>query len=847
MNTKITISLFRFTIRHVTSFMFLSCLLILPLSVVSQAVQNYHVSPGGSDANDGTFAKPLQTIAEAVKRVKPGSTVFLLNGSYRTNSYLPIMNITVSGSANNYITFKPYPGHYPVISAGENAWEAAVINGSYIIIDGLEFIGDNAKLNLADAEKAFEDRKNNIKGAQGKFNTNALSIGKETQVRHVIIRNCKVHDFPAGGIGASNCDYLTVENNLVYNNSWYTMYATSGISIIYPNPIDSNTGYKIIVRGNTCYNNKTQVKWYSPNSVKTGVFRLSDGNGIIIDINNGEGGKPVYTGRTLVENNVSYNNGGSGIHSFKANHVDIINNTAYNNGNIVGYQEIFGSSGSDVKIYNNIMYARTGGDCNSNDATAVYNHNLYFNGPAYRKGDTDLIGNPQFVTLALNGTANFRLKDNSPAINTGSNTNGQFSTKDILNVARTFGGRSDRGAYEFQGTPAAGLTVTPAIQNIYKDALDSEWSDNVSYGGTRNLAYTTRVKEGSKSILFNYTNLYGGFSIARTNVLSTSNVASFKFWVYSTAVRTLKFKTQSDFTTGPSTEVTFTTDANAWKEITITRAQLGNPTIVKRIFFSADRFTGEVIFDDIRFIPVTPTITVPSNQVVASSTLEAEDALLSGTRFASGQPGNTGTGYVDYINPSTDFIEWTAVVEQAGTYNLKFRYALGGGTRNLQIRVNGTTVSESLAFTSTDSWATWGTVSITAVLNAGTNTIRATATGTSGPNMDNLVVEKASIAAKNAIASEEVTPILRTQDKLVIYPNPVKDILNVQFNSETGADTAVELVSITSQVVRSGSHKTAKGDNTITIDVSGLQSGIYFLRLNNGNGLQPSMKKIIIN
>lgn len=778
----------------------------------------------------------------------------MLNGTYRTDNYIPALNVTVSGSPDKYITFKPYPGHSPIISGGGDAFETAYISGSYIIVEGLEFIGDKAKLDLADAEKAFEDRKNNIKGAQGKFNTNAISIGKEgqTKIHHIIIRNCKVHDFPGGGIGATNSDYLTIENNLVYNTSWYTMYSTSGISLKDLNPLDTNTGYKIFVRGNTCHNNKTQVKWYSQGSIASGVFRITDGNGIIVDVNNGENsaGIPAYVGRMLIENNVSYNNGGSGIHTFKASHIDIFNNTAYNNGTQVGYAEIFGSAGSDVRIYNNIMYARTGGDCNVSydKVTADYNYNLYFNGPAYLKGDADLIGNPQFVTLALDGTADFRLKNNSPAINTGNNTNGQFSPTDILGNLRTQGGRSDRGAYEFQGTPAA-INVTPAIQNIYKDALDVEWNaSSWSFGGTYDLGYTTRVKEGSKSVRYNYTSLYGAFSIAKSDALSTSNVASLKFWVYSTAVRKLKFKTQSAGTTGPSTEVAFTTEANAWKEITITRAQLGNPALIKRIFFSADRFTGEVIFDDIRFIPVTPPFVVPqpnpaARLIPASGTLEAETALLSGAKFASGQPGNTGTGYVDYVNPSTDYIEWTAVVETAGTYNLKFRYALAGGTRNLQVKVNGTTVEETLGFKATGNWASWDTASVTATLNAGTNTIRATATGTSGPNIDNLVVEQASaVSSKKGVAA---SALAAEDTSLAVYPNPAKDVLNVQFNSETGEDVSIELISFASQVVRSGSHKTTRGDNTITLDVNGLSSGIYILKIN--NGLQDTVRNIIIN
>jgi hypothetical protein len=47
-------------------------------------------------------------------------------------------------------------------------------------------------------------------------------------------------------------------------------------------------------------------------------------------------------------------------------------------------------------------------------------------------------------------------------------------------------------------------------------------------------------------------------------------------------------------------------------------------------------------------------------------------------------------------------------------------------------------VNGSLAFPSTGDWLVWKTVSLTTSLVAGSNKVRATATGSSGPNMDHL-------------------------------------------------------------------------------------------------------------
>jgi glucose/arabinose dehydrogenase len=121
---------------------------------------------------------------------------------------------------------------------------------------------------------------------------------------------------------------------------------------------------------------------------------------------------------------------------------------------------------------------------------------------------------------------------------------------------------------------------------------------------------------------------------------------------------------------------------------------------------------------------------------------EAENAgAKSGVVVASSNAGFTGTGYCDYQNASGDFVEWTVNAATAGTHALIFRFANASTTsRPLKITVNGTVVNSSMAFPPTGSWTSWMTVTQNATLNAGSNKVRATDIGSSGPNMDNLVV-----------------------------------------------------------------------------------------------------------
>jgi hypothetical protein len=413
---------------------------------------DYYVSAlTGNNSNSGTStSQAFATIKKAADLTNPGDTVFIMNGTYNpvANFQQSIVTITRSGTASAYITYKAYPGHTPKLQllTGLNfqIWRAVAIDASYIVFSGIEIEGTNQLLNYNDAYQTWQDYENGIKDFNkiSMYNCGSISIGGGAAAHHVIVKDCKIHD-TGGGIGGFACDYITLDNNLIYNTCWYSMYAGSGISILDPKSIDNTTGYKIFIRRNVVHNNKTLIPWERTNA-------LSDGNGIILDVNIGNGTPgTAYVGRYLVENNVSYNNGGGGIHAFKAAHVDIINNTAYNNGTVVGYPEIDANQCSDVKIYNNIMYARTGGNCNGNDANTVYDYNQYFNGPSYKNGLNDRTGNPLFVAPGTTATANFQLQAASPAINNGSNLPGQFSAVDILGVTRPVGFSSDKGAYEY--------------------------------------------------------------------------------------------------------------------------------------------------------------------------------------------------------------------------------------------------------------------------------------------------------------------------------------------------------------------------------------------------------------
>jgi len=504
---------------------------------------NYYVDDvNGLNTNSGlSTALAKKTMQAAANLTNPGDTVFVMNGTYLSSQVASqtILNITRSGTDGNYITYKAFPGHFPKIQLlsglSYQIWRAIAVNASYIIVDGIEIEGANASLNYADAYQTWQEYESGMANWNkiAAHNCNGISIAQSGPADHIIIRNCKVHD-AGSGIGGGNCDYITIENNLIYNNCWYSMYAGSGISILDPRSIDAITGYKIFIRNNITHNNKTLIPWERINA-------LSDGNGIILDINTGTATVPPYIGRYLVENNVSYNNGGGGVHAYRCAHVDIINNTAYNNGTVVGYPEIDANQCSDVKIYNNIMYARTGGNCNGNDANTIYNYNLYFNGPSYKNGPHDRTANPQFVLQATDATANLQLAITSPAINNGSNIAGQFSPIDFVGVARPVGFSTDMGAYEYPSVvPRTEIKLMQATTEIIDNTGSFDFGDVAS---TAPKTVTFTIENIGDAVL----NLTGnpkvvvtgtGFSLTTDALATVSAAGSATFQVTLTPVAT---------------------------------------------------------------------------------------------------------------------------------------------------------------------------------------------------------------------------------------------------------------------------------------------------------------------
>lgn len=397
---------------------------------IAQATSSktYYVSGTGNDSNDGlTTTTAFLTLQQAANNVSaPGDTVYVMNGTYTGTD--PTKEVLVIwekvGSATAPITFKAYPGHKPIIKS-QNPYAINVVGSSYLVIEGLQLVGnnDNVTYDYAVAQKNNLNNPLTSGIGIGLNPSYSASGGVEAYPHHIVIRNNKISKFGDAAIGAYESDYITIENNVVFENCLYSPLGPNTITMLHDWNYDNNTtDYKMIIQGNISHDNQSIIPNYY-------AGRITEGNGIMIDDNKNTQTNSThvpYSGKTLIANNIVYNNGAAGINVFSSANVDVVNNTSYQNQQnpSTPLGEIATVQADQVNVFNNILYPSTNGVVNNtyeSDATVLYGYNLVYNSYQYTSlGLGNILGkDPQFVAPTK---GDFSLKYGSPAIDTGIST-----------------------------------------------------------------------------------------------------------------------------------------------------------------------------------------------------------------------------------------------------------------------------------------------------------------------------------------------------------------------------------------------------------------------------------------
>lgn len=93
-------------------------------------------------------------------------------------------------------------------------------------------------------------------------------------------------------------------------------------------------------------------------------------------------------------------------------------------------------------------------------------------------------------------------------------------------------------------------------------------------------------------------------------------------------------------------------------------------------------------------------------------------------------------------------------------------------------------------------------------------------------------LEQVDIDGRRTIETD-IVDLLRSSNEqtVMVFPNPVKDLLTIQFQTKQCAETAINLLDLNGHIVQRNSSTSSPGMNQCTIDTNGLADGIYVIQL----------------
>ena len=75
---------------------------------------------------------------------------------------------------------------------------------------------------------------------------------------------------------------------------------------------------------------------------------------------------------------------------------------------------------------------------------------------------------------------------------------------------------------------------------------------------------------------------------------------------------------------------------------------------------------------------------------------------------------------------------------------------------------------------------------------------------------------------------------------MMLYPNPVRDFLQVKYDSKAEENVNVQIINILGKVVYQRLMKSQTGTNYIDIHTESFQNGMYLCRIQNGNKIETA-------
>jgi hypothetical protein len=424
--------------------------------------------------------------------------------------YNESVNIPVSGTSTNNITFQSYPGQTAIVDgtgvsccSGSTATQGlfTITGQSYITIEGFEVRNYTTSI-AADTPagiwvtgsgsyvQLLNNLVHNITTTTEKTG-NAFGIAVygtgTTPIDHITISGNQVYSLKTGNSESINVDgnvtYFSITNNIVHDNDnigidaiGFEKVGPSGYDQAKYGEISGNTVYNITSYGNPAYGNQYAADGLycdgcSNVTMERNLIYAAD---IGIEVASEHGG---HNGSYVtVRNNVIYNSNAVGISiggyaSGKGgtDHCVIVNNTLYNNNvkNQGGEFQIQWHSDATNVFENNIVYAGTQNvwiysyvSASNEPTPATVNYNLWYSSKGYVKGTSITWHNVSSYTSYANyqtttGNDAYSKNANPLFVNLGATPPNYdiAATSPAVNAGSTNLGTSEYGTTDLMGNP----------------------------------------------------------------------------------------------------------------------------------------------------------------------------------------------------------------------------------------------------------------------------------------------------------------------------------------------------------------------------------------------------------
>jgi endoglucanase len=236
-------------------------------------------------------------------------------------------------------------------------------------------------------------------------------------------------------------------------------------------------------------------------------------------------------------------------------------------------------------------------------------------------------------------------------------------------------------------------------------------------------------------------------------------------------------------------------------------------------------------------VTTPPPGTIPGT--IEASTYKSSIGVMTQNTRDTG--GGLNVGWID----QGDWMDYAVNVTTAGSYTVNFRIATPNSGASFQLRTASGTVLATIPMPNTGGWQDWVTVSATASLAAGSQTLQLYSTSVAGWNINwmNFVIEGtqgAQSVTGQAFSSDSALVALTSTgtavaDVVILYPNPAKSSFTVQVGNALTGTLIIQVIDATGRIRHVEALQKDQPAVQVEMSAEDLATGDYFVRVQVGN------------